>query len=123
MHKGKIMNDRLDLKYFKKRLMKRQDDLLNAKKRGRNENEPIELDQARMGRLSRMDAMQQQAMSQAAAHLSNSELRRIKTALHLMETGDYGYCVNCEEEIAEARLKVDPSILTCINCARASEEK
>lgn len=38
-----------------------------------------------------------------------------------MASGDYGYCMNCEEEIAEARLRADPSVLICIVCARAAD--
>jgi DnaK suppressor protein len=66
--------------------------------------------------------MQQQAMSQAAARLAAMEQQRIRTALDLMASGDYGYCIHCEEKIAEGRLRVDPSALTCIVCARATEE-
>ncbi len=117
------MNNEFDMKYYKKRLEERLEILKHSQKAGKDEKEPIELDQARMGRLTRMDAMQQQAMSRAASHLVDAEIRRIETALKRMETGDYGYCINCEEEIAEGRLKVDPSILTCISCARASERK
>ncbi|MFO8083442.1 MAG: TraR/DksA C4-type zinc finger protein [Desulfobacterales bacterium] len=117
------MNNGFDLKYYKKRLEKRLDTLIETQKAGKAANEPIELDQARMGRLSRMDAMQQQAMSRAASHLVDAEIRRIKMALKRIQTDDYGYCINCEEEIAEGRLQVDPSILTCISCARASEKK
>jgi DnaK suppressor protein len=36
---------------------------------------------------------------------------------------DYGYCVMCDEEIAEGRLRFDPSVLTCISCARKAESK
>jgi DnaK suppressor protein len=68
-----------------------------------------------------MDAMQQQAMSQAAGRLADIEGRRIRTALKRMAAGDYGYCMNCEEDIAEGRLRVDPSALTCIDCARAAD--
>jgi DnaK suppressor protein len=70
-----------------------------------------------------MDAMQQQAMSRATSHLADAEIRRIKTALKRLESGDYGYCMNCDEEIAEGRLRFDPSLLPCISCARASEEQ
>jgi DnaK suppressor protein len=68
-----------------------------------------------MGRLSRMDAMQQQAMSQAGAGLAALERQRIQTALKRIETGEYGYCIVCEEEIGEGRLRFDPNLLTCIS--------
>lgn len=111
------MRDDLDLKYFKQQLKRRLKTLSDAQKA----IEPVPLDQSRVGRLSRMDAMQQQAMAQAAARLSANELQRIRTALDRMASGDYGYCLQCEEEIAEGRLRVDPSALTCISCARAEE--
>jgi DnaK suppressor protein len=65
-----------------------------------------------------MDAMQQQAITQAAARLSAMEEQRIQKALQRMTLGEYGYCMHCEEEIAEGRLRVEPSALTCIVCAR-----
>jgi DnaK suppressor protein len=111
------MRDDIDLEYFKKRLEQRLKELGD----GRKADRPLELDPSRVGRLSRMDAMQQQAMSQAAARLVAMEEQRIRTALKRMASGDYGYCVNCEEDIAEGRLRVDPSVMTCIDCARAAD--
>jgi DnaK suppressor protein len=69
-----------------------------------------------------MDAMQQQEMSQAAGRLAAMEQRRIQTAINRMASGEYGYCMNCDEEIAEGRLRADPSALICIDCARAAEK-
>lgn len=112
------MRDNIDLKYFKKRLEQRLIEITDGRKAV---SSPMELDQSRVGRLSRMDAMQQQAMTQAAARLTAIEEQRIRTALNRMTSGEYGYCMNCEEEIAEGRLKVDPSVLTCITCARAAD--
>ena len=68
---------------------------------------PPELDQSRVGRLSRMNALQQQAITQAAARFSAMEDQRIQTALQRMTSGEYGYCMHCEEKIAEARLRVE----------------
>lgn len=113
------MRDDLDLDDFKKRLEQRLKTLTD----GQTAVSPLELDQSRVGRLSRMDAMQQRAMTQAAAQLAKLEEQRIRKAIDRMRSGDYGYCILCEEEIAEGRLKVDPSALTCIACARAAEAK
>lgn len=112
----------MDMEYFRKRLEERRAVLLESRKAAQSE-EPVELDQARIGRLSRLDAMQQQAIGQAAARLNNSELQRIEAALKRIETGEYGHCVICDEEIAEGRLRFDPSVLTCIACARRAERK
>ncbi len=111
------MRDTIDLKYFKRRLERRLEEIID----GRGRVSPLELDQSRVGRLSRMDAMQQQAMTQAAARLTAMEEHRIRTALNRIASGEYGYCTHCEEEIGQGRLKVDPSVLTCIACALAAD--
>ena len=108
------MRKNIDLNCFKKRLEERLKEITDAKKTV----SPLELDQSRVGRLTRMDAMQQQAITQAAARLSAMEEQRIQKALQRMTSGEYGYCMHCEEEIAEGRLRVEPSALTCIVCAR-----
>lgn len=112
------MREDIDLDDFRKRLEQRLQTITD----GRKADQPRELDQSRVGRLSRIDAMQQQAMTQAAARISAMEEQRIRTALKRMASGDYGYCVNCQEEIAEGRLLADPSVLTCIACARAADK-
>ena len=117
------MRNDIDLKYFKKRLEERLEDLTAGMEHQKKEAAPVELDQTRVGRLSRMDAMQQQAMSQAVARLTDLERQRIQSALGRMESGDYGYCVICDEEIIEGRLRFDPSVLTCISCAKERDEK
>lgn len=77
----------------------------------------VTLDQQSVGRLSRMDAMQQQAMAEANERARANELTRIKAALIRVETGDYGYCLDCGDAIAEKRLDVDPSVALCVACA------
>jgi len=111
------MRDNIDLEYFKKRLEQRLSELTG----GQKGTGPVELDPSRVGRLSRMDAMQHQAMAQAAVRLTEMEEQRIGTALNRMTSGEYGYFMNCEEEIAEGRLRAEPSALTCIACARAGD--
>ena len=115
------MRNDIDLQYFKKRLEERLEEIIAAQESRKKEVAPVELDQARVGRLTRMDAMQQQAMSRAAARLADLERQRIQSALGSMQSGDYGYCVICDEEIAEGRLRFDPSILTCISCAKEAD--
>ena len=64
-----------------------------------------------------MDALQVQAMGQEQQRRRQIELKRIAAALARLESGDYGWCVNCGEEIARKRLENDPSVPTCIDCA------
>lgn len=77
----------------------------------------VELQQDSVGRLSRMDAMQQQAMAQATERRRDAERARIASALQRIDEGEWGYCLKCGEEIAEARLQHDPSVPLCVGCA------
>ena len=81
----------------------------------------VELDQQRVGRLSRMDAMQAQAMAQASGRRREQTLRGIASALARLDSGDFGYCASCDELISEARLKIDPTATRCIDCASRAE--
>ena len=77
----------------------------------------VALDQQAVGRLSRMDAMQQQAMAQAGERARARDLQRIDAALRRIAEGEYGFCAECGEAIAEKRLAVDPMASLCIACA------
>jgi len=85
---------------------------------GADSQKTVTLDQQSVGRLSRMDAMQQQAMAKATQTRRAQLRRRIQTALARMEEGEYGYCTECDEDISLKRLDHDPTVPTCINCAR-----
>ena len=78
---------------------------------------PVTLDQESVGRLSRVDALQLQAMAKALEQRRISERARIDSALRRLDEGDYGYCLSCGEEIADARLQRDPAATQCIVCA------
>jgi DnaK suppressor protein len=78
---------------------------------------PVELDQGRIGRLSRMDAMQAQEMAQETARRRERKLGEINGALRRLESSEYGYCFVCGEEIGVRRLEADPANTRCIKCA------
>lgn len=78
----------------------------------------VELDQQAVGRLSRMDALQNQAMAQATARRRGAERQRIIAALARVAGDEYGYCVTCGDAIAPARLATDPAIALCAACMR-----
>ncbi len=84
---------------------------------------PVELDQTSVGRLSRMDAMQAQAMAQETERRRHAEHARIVAALERIEAGEYGYCVTCDEPIAEKRLEFDPAATQCVKCAGGAEHR
>lgn len=108
----------IDPKIATKRLNSRQDELSALSDISSDSRDTVELDQQSVGRLSRMDAMQQQAMAAATERQRSAELQRIAAAFVRIEDGEYGYCEGCGEEIPDARLAIDPSVSTCIGCAK-----
>ena len=111
------MADEIDPSEFKKLLLARRAELSALREQSEGARAVVELDQQSVGRLSRMDALQGQAMAQEQDRRRESELARVEAALRRIETGDYGYCVSCDEEIAEKRLRLDPAAPTCVDCA------
>jgi len=79
---------------------------------------PVELDQQSVGRLSRMDAMQQQSMDLAREDRRRARLAVLAAALRRLAEGDYGYCLGCREDIPEKRLDIDAAVTLCIHCQR-----
>ena len=84
---------------------------------------PVELDQTKMGRVSRIDAIQQQEMSQAAMLAQRQRLGRVRRALEALGRGEYGECVACEEPIGYRRLSARPESTLCIDCQRSRESR
>ncbi len=82
------------------------------------ERAPVMLDQSRVGRLSRMDALQVQAMAEAQERRRRAERQRTEAALERLADGTWGLCTECGEAIAGARLDFDPTVALCIRCAR-----
>lgn len=77
---------------------------------------PVTLDQQSVGRLSRMDAMQQQSMELAKEDRRRARITRLKAALKRISDGSFGECLSCGEAIAPKRLAIDPAASLCINC-------
>ena len=85
---------------------------------GQQGQKTVELDQQAVGRLSRMDALQSQAMAQAQARRRAAERQKIHAALKRIDDGEYGYCTDCGEDIEPKRLAADPAIALCLDCLR-----
>jgi DnaK suppressor protein len=79
----------------------------------------VELDQQRVGRLSRMDALQQQQMALALRRRLETDLIRIAAALDRIEAGTYGTCAKCDKPIARERLEAAPERPLCVACQPA----
>ncbi len=86
------------------------------------DTQPVALDQQSVGRVSRIDAIQQQQMAIANRQLASAQLRSIEQALQRIDAGEYGECLECGESIASARLRAQPFACLCIDCQSASEE-
>lgn len=84
--------------------------------------EAVELDQSRQGRLSRMDAMQQQAMALAKRETYQKQLRQVLAALRRMDEEDYGYCELCDQPIPLARLQIRPEAALCLTCQSQADQ-
>ncbi|WP_425045407.1 TraR/DksA family transcriptional regulator [Primorskyibacter sp. S87] len=87
---------------------------------GKDSQAIVDLDQTRVGRLSRMDALQHQAMAQASARRRAAERIRLQAALNRLESDEFGYCADCGEEIPPDRLAIDPALSRCAECTRGS---
>jgi DnaK suppressor protein len=107
----------LDLKAIKAALLSEQAELANISAAGADERRPVELDQQSVGRLSRMDAMQVQAMARATESRRQVRGQRITATLARIEAGEYGYCVECGEEIPAKRLEIDATTPRCVDCS------
>ncbi len=105
------------IRSFEARLVARQGELADLVAASKVSRKAVELDQTRVGRLSRMDALQDQAMAQETNRRRGLELRRIEAAFKRLQAGEFGYCVSCGEDIALKRLQLDPTASQCIDCA------
>ncbi len=77
---------------------------------------PVELDQQSVGRLSRMDALQGQAMAAGVEARRNARIRAIEAALGRLAEDEFGYCGGCGDFIGEKRLDLDPTVTRCVEC-------
>jgi len=114
------MSDRkdIDVAALKNQLIERRDELERLVTAHHDDTKPVILDQTTVGRLSRMDELQTQAMSVETERRRKDEMHRIDAALARVDEGEYGYCLTCGDEIEKKRLELDPAIPTCVGCAK-----
>ncbi len=108
----------MDTEYFREKLLRLRDELQEIEQTGKEAAQTVELDQSRVGRLSRMDALQAQAMSIESGRRRDIKFKRIAAALERIDKDEFGLCIKCEEEINPKRLEVDPAAPLCIDCAK-----
>ena len=105
-----------EIDQFRQQLLLLRSELQEQEETLEDTSKPVELDQARVGRLSRMDAMQAQQMALEAARRRQHQLLKVEGALRRIESGEYGYCFVCGGEIDVRRLSVDPTSTRCMEC-------
>lgn len=110
------MNER-DHETFLQLIRDRLGELDGADRLGEQAQAVVPLDQQAVGRLSRMDALQSQAMARAQQMRRDDERRRLAGALHRLETGEYGYCDDCGDAIPRRRLQLNLAATRCVGCA------
>jgi len=111
------MHEAIDIEILRQAIIDEIAELSRSRGQARDSRAPVVLDQQSVGRLSRMDAMQQQAM-----HIANDTRRQhryaaLSAALKRMDDEDYGYCHQCDEMIDAGRLTIDPAAFLCVQCA------
>jgi len=107
----------VDIEKFRIVLEARKAELITSVENASGSAAPVELDQQVQGRLSRMDAIQGQAMARATIERRRVEIAQIDAAFARMDDGEFGYCVSCGDDIAPKRLALSPAIARCEDCA------
>lgn len=107
----------MDTAHLLDKLITRAEELRSETAETRDLRKPVLLDQQSVGRLSRADALQVQAMAVEVDRRRSSELKEISSALDRIASGEYGQCRVCGENIDAARLDVIPTATACIECA------
>ena len=108
-----------ELEQMKQRLFSLRSEFQEIEKASYDSNKTVELDQTRVGRLSRMDAMQAQQMALETTRRNRRQQVKIENTLRRidLQPDEYGYCFDCGEEINIRRLFIDPTNTLCIKCA------
>lgn len=78
----------------------------------------VTLDQSAVGRVSRVDALQQQAMAKATLRRLAQRLGRVEAAKERFDADPdaFGGCLDCEELIPWKRLLAAPDAVLCVAC-------
>jgi len=98
------------------RLLALRRDLLASDRVSAEHAGVVELDQGAVGRLSRIDAIQQQKMAEAQRRRNELRLKQVAVALATFDGEDYGWCKRCGEAIGYPRLKARPESPCCVGC-------
>ena len=79
----------------------------------------VELDQQLIGRLSRMDSIRDKEMTKANIARRNQRKSQLLEVLKRLKSGDFGFCIDCGDEIDIRRLEVNPIVQKCLSCMQS----
>ncbi len=99
---------------------KLEDDLVEVQEevdRLEEMTQPIPPDSS-LGRLTRMDAINNKSANESALRAAQSRLMKLKDALAKVDNPNFGICVRCKKPIPFARLMFLPESTTCVACVR-----
>lgn len=80
-------------------------------------NQPIAPDDS-IGRISRMDAINNKSITEAALRQAEQKSRDLHRVLSQIGTKDFGVCLKCRKTIPLGRILIRPQSLYCVNCAK-----
>lgn len=106
---------------FRAALLGLQNELRAFESTTREGAKPVDLEQP-IGRLTRMDAIQQQKLTQATRHRNAVRMQQVHAALARIKSGNYGDCASCEEPIDDDRLRARPETPLCLECQEDLEQ-
>ena len=104
-------------------LLTKQQELASSLEKSAENAQPVTLDQQSVGRVSRIDAIQQQQMAKASREQDLILQKQVAAALKRIEIEEYGYCIECAESIGFARLQAQPQSPLCLNCQSKLEQR
>ena len=71
-----------------------------------------------IGRVSRMDAINNKSVNEAALREALIKLAKLEKIFPQLNSGDFGICINCKKSIPFGRLMIRPESQLCIDCAK-----
>tara|TARA_B100001013_G_scaffold317438_1_gene225271 strand:+ start:4013 stop:4375 length:363 start_codon:yes stop_codon:yes gene_type:complete len=108
---------------IRKRLLQLEKNLSQQMEINRDAASIVALDQTSVGRISRMEAIQQQSIALSTRRKTCLRLKRVQAALRALADNGYGFCEQCNELIAFERLLARPEANLCISCQNHADTK
>lgn len=82
----------------------------------KEQSQPISPENS-LGRISRMDAINNKSIVEASLREAEQKMMRLKVALEKIDHPDFGICIRCKQPIPEGRLMLMPQAAKCVHCA------